>query len=511
MYEQAEGASASEREIQPVVIESDQTANISMPGRIIAFAKKYLLPDFHHEFDPSKRKSLAKIGATAVAAAATLVLGKVGYDNLIEPWQQYDQESANDRIEKVGLGDFIPFYQAASDLQAAYRGTPALSSSPDITVYDDGSDPFNILSRVATEGYIRDGDDIYNRGIHNLRDNWGEKREAAQGLAASKVQLMEVYLQDDPTLGDTEASARKAYSRFAEVVPAMVMMAPDRLEIVNAGGAYLAPGQGEHAYVQIMSPAYDPEGFYVAGIHELAHAEVQWQDGKAFTRRQDYAAYIALEAKGIKTVLDDYFSKDWKSAQTYLGGNGNNEPLVWYYDADSQLTYLPYHDDNPTNPSVESSFRDSYGMDLDSIAPLSREQKNDPRMVLNRVIWAAGHHQQEVLKRQAVIQKAGTGELSQEDQDYLSDPDISTLLGRAVGEVDHYFRGPVQRSGGGLPGESLPPDAPHELITRLNIQIQQARLRAFSTLTPAELRSFATSSQLLRNRFGLDGPQANAV
>lgn len=361
------------------------------------------------------------------------------------------EDDSPSRLEAAGLADFSNVFEAYQQLDAIYGSSPRFSHEN-----EDSNIP-EILYAVA-KGEEHPGTKILSEG-------WGENVSEKVSAATDKVSTLEI-------IGDEDISVvRGALNKFAETLPGLVLSSPDTIRMVSLGGGYM-PHELQ------ISTCHAPESFYVSTIHELTHAiEVDWEKIKPYFTKDQLASYIDTKLRCMKSTLDSYFSLDWNEAQHFKHG----DPLI--------LTGTLVEEELDKLESDVITLDDSGQEKLtafDSLPPegIPESFKGSPDHLnswrYNRLV----HH---IGRRVRLLGERDPNSLTDEERDFKDHDLVKRFMRESVGELGHYFVGPVQKDLLGMPsvvGETSDPDS---AIAVANRKIQEAKLRSFSTLGEDQL------------------------
>ncbi len=429
------------------------------------------------------RREFLQYGAAAGVATALGALGIRPAIQLIGNGMDALGNFFQDRIlqssfESAGLGDYYPFYQTMQAMEVLYGVTP---------IYDEGGwsstardDPYTLLKTFVQKG-------MSNDIKRQLITNWGE--QAAEVYTKAEQVAKTIQIEIDPGLPDTEEQVRREFLTLARVFPYHTIVAPPKLRIVRVAG-YHDISRYSPIEMAIQSPAFDREGFYRTGYHELFHGDSRLLSLEAFWRKKTYihkkqfTDYLTVHAQGMTEVFYTYFSLPWDKALAY------REKLPLPLDDIPSLETIKEHE----------AYLLTYGVDVEEYS-LPKERINDPYFRDSRILYA-------IMQRRVEILTKDPKTIKRREKQFLvaEDEVVKTRLRRAAATLQHYFVGPVQKGGGGLPGKLYPVSHRSDHLTQVNMRIQLARLRSFSSLNDKELNDFDTASQALRDHFGIEPP-----
>lgn len=420
------------------------------------------------------RRTFLKLGAaTAIGTIATV--GATQLVKAILSASEYAALSPQEKLEANGLKAFIPFYEAGKALRETYRTVPLMSVGADFYW-----DPFSLVESVSR------GRQLEQRLQDRLLLGWGEKMESRVKMAKQKVAGMTIEINSG--FSDTEEDVRKELLLYSEIMPAHVIMMPSHVIVLPGGGNYdfySFDAKGQHdAKIRVSSLANSRDNFYVTLFHEAVHAEANWVEGKPYVDRQAWLELKTLHLQKIKETLDIYASLNWTEARKFKNGDA----LVLYT---GQM-------DNASLDKGEQRFKEEFGVVLEEMGEIEDERAL-PAFRYNRLVHAA-------LKNRVRILGLSEEKRTEQDKRFINPVfEPWELISAGVLELDHYFVGPVQRKEGGLPSAIHPPADRTSIITKANMDIQMARMRAFSVFSSDDLRDFNSMVAALRKslRFSL--------
>lgn len=372
------------------------------------------------------------------------------------PVEAFQDRELIERFENLGLESFVPFHESATVLKQMYGVSP--------NYLCNGVPLVEILNGVAI-GANSTKPDI----LRELQMPWGEKKSEVVEEAHRKLDNLEIKCIDDVSPSQIE-KVYQLHTDMANVFPVLTITAPNILEISSAtggGGTYVYPTDDAEAKITANVGASDDD-LLVIFYHEQVHAfEDSWMNALPYMSKEDFANLLVTQSEAVRKVFDTYFSLPWEKARDFKSG----QPL-W----PKGLTPDPDVIDNLTKRFLSSaSDRERYSL-------LARDEDWER---YNRILHMIG-------KKVKAIRMKESEELSISEKTFIEeydkptgdDPELifKTHMSRCVDELYHYFVGPVQRSEGGLPDSSNPPNYNGSLMTRLNIEIQSARLLVVSSI-----------------------------
>ncbi len=428
------------------------------------------------------RRAFLTGAAWTIAGAALIPRGFELAGGLLQALGTAAQERIlQSNFEGAGLGDYFNFYKIIKTMEAVYGVTP---------VYDEGGssgapdDPYLLLKRFVSRGM---GDDIKKK----LINSWGDRADEVYGKAEQFAD--KVVIEIDQNLPDKEEQIRARFKTLARVFPWHAMTAPHKLRIVAYAG-YHDINRYRPTEMAIQSPMLDLEGFFRTGYHEILHGDSRVLSLEDFFRitvyipRHKMVAFLTAHARGVADIFQTYFSLPWEQALKYR----ENLPLP--------LDETPNFDEL----LAQEKHLFTFGVDVREY-PLTPEQSSNRYLRDSRILYAIMRRRFEILNKDPKTLKLREKEfLDVAKSTNPLDKIVQTTPQRAMSTLQHYFVGPVQRDGGGLPGKKYKVSHPSDHITRVNMAIQLARLRHFSTLNEKETTDFDTAAQALRDHFGLD-------
>ncbi|MBI4084851.1 MAG: hypothetical protein HY431_02995 [Candidatus Levybacteria bacterium] len=413
----------------------------------------------------SRRKFVGGVAGLTAAGAIATGSYKLGQERLRDKIsaEKPAPELIESRFREAGLREFVSFYASQQEWQKTYGLTfPCTCESQSFPA---------ILDRVAN------GDPSGNDTLlEKLRQPWGKEQGTREKKALERVAQTDFEINGTK---DTKDSLREFYELFATCFPTLIITAPNKIRVrPGSSGGYYGPkfdsfGQQREVKLEFGSPAETgEESFYVALYHEIMHAfKDDWIPAIPYMSQKEFASSLTTEANLAKNYLDRYFSLPWEAAQRFKHGG----PILVHQSAAPSLAVIE---------DLETAFA-GYGYELPEI---TMQQNTDQLYRYNRIVHAIGNNL-------LTLRAKDPSDLTDNDRWYLftydhgehSDPKaMKSLINQVIAELDHYFVGPVQKVGGGFPGDELPVMDAQSQLSLANQQIQLGRLPVISSLAPAE-------------------------
>lgn len=462
-------------------------------------------PSKPHSGGLSRRALLIGAGAATVAAGASIPTIK----GIGEFLSSRERQSTLDRFNAA----FSPAHQAQRAIHQTYGASLASDFVfPQRNVGNPQIDIWEFLSLANDHPQAID-ETSYRRFI----EGWAQGDVDQQSLirkAAAKIQKLTIT--DDSgniTPIDTTSTIYQGLQRLATIMPTVFLYGIDRIHLMQEGFAAFAPDE-KFTGTLFITPRYlagdKLSPAELAGlIHELSHTEgvflLSPHATKAYTRLQEYAHFLQAKAEGIKEVADAYFQEnnpdpikfengeqfiDIASPTTELTTNTHERLIL-------QLTPMQVAQDKAQGKisysmeDVQRWMQEKYQIFLEDF-PLSGYD-NLYKQYQGSLAYPEflGHRLSERVN--ALVLAIGR-KLSARDIDpqlrsaLLQDIFVQGFMNKFFGEVEHYFVGPVQSplpnnsSQNQLANRNNPPPNTH--LTRVNMRIQQARLRLIATGLP---------------------------
>lgn len=386
----------------------------------------------HNQFT---RRDFFKLTGTLGAllcCAAIPVVGEVtgARKAVVDSWK-WMTATEEERLLKLGLQDYIPVMDKFKPLRETFQVAPSLG---------DIEGDLNRASRGHLD-YIEDR-------IAGLKDAGSNKDNA---IRDAQAYLNELVIDTQDTQEDSE-KVRQRFSEIANIFPAGILaLSPEKKIKILRGGGNAAWG-----YFGVASPL-NPDNL-PADIHELSHRlEDNWPKFIRYVGKEGIINYWSTLLEGVYDVAKDYLTLPWEQASTYKHGG----VLIW-----------------PAPLSMDSILRmekeiASYSSEPFNTDEIPEDKKADSSYRYNRLVHRYG---------KLLLGWADKPTLTEEEKKHKYNFYLADLKIALIGELGHYFVGPVQRKEGGLPRSVDEIADPSSFLVKTNLKIQKARLAAFSTL-----------------------------
>jgi hypothetical protein len=355
-------------------------------------------------------------------------------------------EKSKVNVEQILGQKFAQIYEFAEQMQQKYRYSSANFLTP-LETSLGSINLFEMLRAVGQFGKIPQTEEI----IRALKEDWGPKSEEERNQAVEN-RINSFIIKD---IQDRSPEPVRAFLRdFSNVFPYHILALPDNINTGNTGGA------GGN-YTNIHYPT-NAEGAVVVLLHEGMHqVNGRWKNLKPFISQEAFLNFILKDLEMVGQTADAYFQSPWEQAKSFK----TDTPLINFGGRDTHNI-----------SDIEKDYPD-YKLD-----GMNDEDKKSDTLRRNRLMHYIG-------QTFYLFFKEGKSEasLTNNQKRLIENPDNIAFMQSVLGEIEHYFVGPVQKSDkllGGLPMKSEQLPSPDSIFVKNNEQLQKARLAAFSTLPP---------------------------
>ncbi len=420
--------------------------------------------------DPSlSRRRVLELGA-AVAAGLVLPKAVETARGAVEvPSFPESEAELVKRFERYGLEEFVPFYNSVAALRETYGVEPKISCR--------GEDILTLFDRVA-QGIQPGYHDVSKRIIEELQQPWGEEKDRAVEVAHEKMTALDIQFAE----GVDEHRREMTYQVCADIAntfPLLAIAAPSTLEVNSDpwGGGFIGrdyDGEGnptgDGAIIISAGSSVSIDDMRVVRYHEGMHSfDYRWvEEARPYISKESFVHFLATETGVVRRTLDAYFSLPWEKARSFK-----------YGDSLMPFALLPHS-------SIIDGLEERFMTFADNEEQVAFTADSEDQERYNQLLHAIG-------RKLVTVRAKAFDELSDQEKEFIKEYDkplhwenssgFKTHMSRIVEELRHFYVGPVQKAGGGFPDYVTPPDHSESLMTRLNIEVQSARLGVVSSLS----------------------------
>lgn len=350
------------------------------------------------------------------------------------------REEAEQRIEKMGLGPFVPFYGEAVRFSRMVPGFKEMMF-PDLV---------STLMEVG-RGEIFDPKDV--RVVPFLEESWGKRIDEIPSDAKKHIDKMEIYSAGDFTSSQSLPEIQDWLRNRMSYLPRLVLMTPRRVGTYKGGGGRFLSG-GFPAKLSesamILSNLDNQSNAVVSWTHETGHFHDKfYREVSQYYDRTEMAEYMIGRYRIFNDVVENFANCENGEVSTFKEGNPLFNDVPSTYKSDPNMVDL-----------VGEQARFRFGIDLKMEENLTEKYNVLAHGVLAYWIKNRDHVPFEILRN--------GDQFGQQ---------VGDLLWSVMEEFRHYMIGPVQDKGLGLLTSPADAPAPNSFLTKKNLELEILRRR----------------------------------
>ncbi|MBI4067268.1 hypothetical protein HY407_02700 [Candidatus Gottesmanbacteria bacterium] len=386
-----------------------------------------------HQDQRVSRRRFLRFGVTAAAAGVTGAALGATVPEIVSP-----PPTELQRLQSLNLADYYGILLKYRLLRNTFQAAPNFADS-------------NIWSLEKALEQAAQGKLITSENeIDVLSQKIGTEKDQAVTKAHEIVDSLEVE-------GHDPQEVKAALHTLANVMPiALIAMTPNNKITISGDQG----GSGNSATMSLPSPT-DRQKFFVSALHEFSHRlEANWMRYAQYVDKNKLINYWETTLDNVYRLAKTFFTLPWDEAKHFKRGSMLMISCPNDFDLDRTEKRLSMYAPNPYNPGE-----------------MPQEHDIDDNSRRSYRFNKLSHHYGKLL-----LDWNSKAKLSEEEDRLRYDIGLAKMKSSVIGEIYHFFTGPVQKEKGGLPPTDTEIGDISSPINLSNLQVQQARLAAFSTL-----------------------------